>query len=76
MDFTRFLHRFTVVPSLHEELAPLQRIAYNLWWCWEPEAIALFKRIDLEFPLAPPGFGGGPPPPTPWRCLAFSSRQP
>jgi len=48
MDFTKFLHRFTVVPSLHEELAALQRIAYNLWWCWEPEAIALFKRIDLE----------------------------
>jgi starch phosphorylase len=48
MDFTKFLHRFTVVPSLHEELAALQRIAYNLWWCWEPEAISLFKRIDLE----------------------------
>jgi len=48
MDFTKFLHRFTVVPSLHEEVAALQRIAYNLWWCWEPEAIALFKRIDLE----------------------------
>jgi starch phosphorylase len=48
MDFTKFLHRFTVIPSLHEELAALHRIAYNLWWCWEPEAIALFKRIDLE----------------------------
>jgi starch phosphorylase len=48
MDFSRYLHRFTVIPSLPEELAALQRIAYNLWWCWEPEAIALFKRLDQE----------------------------
>ncbi|HEX9079301.1 MAG TPA: DUF3417 domain-containing protein, partial [Desulfuromonadaceae bacterium] len=48
MDFTKLLHRFTVVPSLPKELAALQRIAYNLWWCWEPEAINLFKRLDPE----------------------------
>jgi glycogen phosphorylase len=48
MDFSKFLHRFTVIPSLPEELAALQRIAYNLWWCWEPDAIALFKRLDME----------------------------
>jgi len=48
MDFTKLLHRFTVIPSLPKELAALQRIAYNLWWCWEPEAINLFKRLDPE----------------------------
>ncbi|HTY21038.1 MAG TPA: glycosyltransferase family 1 protein [Geobacteraceae bacterium] len=48
MDFSKILHRFTVIPSLPEELAALHRIAYNLWWCWEPEAIALFKRLDIE----------------------------
>jgi starch phosphorylase len=48
MDFTKFLHRFTVVPSLPKELAALQRIAYNLWWCWEPDAIQLFMRLDPE----------------------------
>ena len=48
MDFSKMLHRFTVVPSLPEELAALQRIAYNLWWTWEPEAIELFKRLDLD----------------------------
>lgn len=48
MDFTRMLHRFTVIPSLTEELAGLQKIANNLWWSWEPEAIELFKRIDPE----------------------------
>jgi glycogen phosphorylase len=48
MDFSRLLHRFTVVPSLPEELAALHRIAYNLWWTWEPDAIQLFKRLDPE----------------------------
>lgn len=46
MDFTRMLHKFTVVPSLTEELAALQRIAYNLWWCWEPDGTNLFRRLD------------------------------
>ncbi len=48
MDFSKKMHRFTVVPSLTGELAALQRIAYNLWWTWEPDAIALFKRLDPE----------------------------
>jgi starch phosphorylase len=48
MDFTKMLHKFTVVPSLTEELSALQRIAYNLWWCWEPEAISLFRRMDAD----------------------------
>jgi len=48
MDFSKLLHKFTVVPSLSDELAPLQRIAYNLWWSWDPDAIALFKRLDPD----------------------------
>ncbi len=48
MDFSKLMHRFTVVPSLPDELAALQRIAYNLCWSWEPEAIELFKRLDPE----------------------------
>jgi starch phosphorylase len=48
MDFTKTMHRFTVIPSLPEELAALHRIAYNLWWSWEPGAIELFKRLDPE----------------------------
>src|SRR5512133_2274967 len=48
MDFTKMLHKFTVIPSLNEKLAPLQRIAYNLWWCWEPDAINLFRRLDAD----------------------------
>ncbi|QXE90281.1 alpha-glucan family phosphorylase [Geomonas subterranea] len=48
MNLFSTLHRFTVVPSLPKELSGLQRIAYNLWWTWEPEAIRLFKRLDPE----------------------------
>jgi len=48
MDFTKMLHKFTVVPSLSEELAPLQRVAYNLWWSWEPDGINLFRRLDND----------------------------
>ncbi|MBT1074801.1 glycosyltransferase family 1 protein [Geobacter grbiciae] len=48
MDFTKGMHRFTVVPSLTGELARLQTIAYNLWWTWEPEAVELFKRLDID----------------------------
>jgi len=48
MDFTKMLHKFTVVPSLTKELAALQRVAYNLWWSWEPDAINLFRRLDTE----------------------------
>ncbi|HEY5974394.1 MAG TPA: alpha-glucan family phosphorylase, partial [Geobacteraceae bacterium] len=48
MDFSVMPHRFTVVPSLPPELSGLQRIAGNFWWCWEPEAIKLFQRIDQE----------------------------
>jgi glycogen phosphorylase len=48
MNFTNMLHKFTVVPSLTGELSALQRIAYNMFWCWEPEAINLFRRMDQE----------------------------
>jgi glycogen phosphorylase len=39
---------FTVVPYLPERLSALRIVAYNLWWCWHHEAIALFRRIDDE----------------------------
>jgi starch phosphorylase len=48
MDFTRMLHKFTVVPSLTNELTALQRVAYNLWWCWEQDATNLFRRLDPD----------------------------
>jgi starch phosphorylase len=48
MDLSKKLHRFTVIPSLPQELSGLHTIAYNLWWTWEPQAIELFRRVDLE----------------------------
>src|SRR5947209_7398192 len=39
---------FTVLPRLPDCLQPLHKLAYNLWWCWHPDAIALFRRIDPE----------------------------
>lgn len=37
---------FVVRPSLPEPLSALKDIAYNLHWCWSPEAIALWRRLD------------------------------
>lgn len=48
MDLSKKLHRFTVVPSLPTGLSGLKALAYNLWWTWEPQAIELFRRIDLD----------------------------
>ncbi len=44
----RPIRTFTVLPYLPERLQPLHKLAYNLWWCWNPEAIALFRRIDAD----------------------------
>ncbi|HOZ45530.1 MAG TPA: alpha-glucan family phosphorylase [Candidatus Hydrogenedentes bacterium] len=39
---------FTVVPRLPTELKALAEISDNLWWCWDPEAIELFVRLDRD----------------------------
>ena len=46
---------FTVSPKIPENLAFLSRLANNVWWCWNADAAALFRRIsptlfrELEF---------------------------
>lgn len=40
------VHKFTVIPRLPKRLHKLLDIANNLWWCWNPDAIALFIRVD------------------------------
>ena len=42
----RPIRTFTVLPHLPERLQALQKLAYNMWWCWNHEAVALFRRID------------------------------
>jgi glycogen phosphorylase len=44
----RPIRTFTVLPHLPERLQSLQKLAYNMWWCWNYEATALFRRIDPD----------------------------
>ncbi len=39
---------FVVVPSLPESLQDLKKIANNMWWCWERDAVELFQRLDRD----------------------------
>jgi starch phosphorylase len=39
---------FNVIPALPEPLAGLRRVAYNLRWAWNHDAIDLFRRLDSE----------------------------
>ncbi|MEO8539610.1 MAG: alpha-glucan family phosphorylase [bacterium] len=39
---------FFVEPPLPPSLRPLQRLAANLYWSWNTDAVALFARIDGE----------------------------
>ncbi len=44
----RTIYQYSVVSTLPERLKPLERIARNLWWCWNPEATELFRRVDPD----------------------------
>jgi starch phosphorylase len=44
----RSLRTFTVLPRIPPRLEALSRLAYNLWWSWNHDAIALFRRIDSD----------------------------
>jgi starch phosphorylase len=46
MILTMEVRRFTVSPRLPDKLARLSDLAHNLWWCWNPDAIFLFRRIN------------------------------
>jgi starch phosphorylase len=39
---------FNVAPSIPAELAFLETLARNLWWCWHSDAIELFRRINPQ----------------------------
>ncbi len=42
------LRYIQIEPVLPEGLKPLRSIAYNLYWCWNQEAIQLLRRIDYK----------------------------
>ena len=39
---------YRVVPSLPEKLSYLKELAYNLYWTWDHNSQALFRRLDSE----------------------------
>jgi starch phosphorylase len=41
-----YLQTFQVFPYIPQALKFLEVLAGNLWWCWNLEAIELFRRID------------------------------
>lgn len=44
----RSIRTYTVLPHLPERLQALHKLAYNLWWCWNHEAVALFQRLGED----------------------------
>lgn len=42
------IRTYTVLPKLPERLRPLQTLAYNMWWSWNTDAVALFRRINPD----------------------------
>src|ERR1700687_2756941 len=42
----RSIRTYTVMPHLPERLQSLHKFAYNMWWCWNHDAVSLFRRID------------------------------
>ncbi len=40
------LRDLDVSATLPRKLAPLHRVARNFWWCWDPEAPALFRDLN------------------------------
>ena len=40
------LKRLYIASQLPEALQPLEELAENLWWSWNPTAIELMKAID------------------------------
>ncbi|MFH1102624.1 MAG: alpha-glucan family phosphorylase [Pseudomonadota bacterium] len=39
---------YQVFPTIPHSLAFLETLSRNLWWCWKPDAIDLFRRIDPQ----------------------------
>ena len=41
------LGKILITATLPDELSRLKDISYNLWWSWNPDAIDLYRDIDL-----------------------------
>ena len=39
---------FNVAPFIPDRVRFLETLACNTWWCWQPEAVGLFRRINPQ----------------------------
>lgn len=37
---------FNVAPRVPKEISFLETLSRNMWWCWNPDAIELFRRVN------------------------------
>jgi len=40
------IRTYQIYPTIPAPLAFLETLSRNLWWCWKPDAVELFRRID------------------------------
>lgn len=40
------LRSFTAIANIPAKIGKLRKLAYNLWWSWNPKALDLFARLD------------------------------
>lgn len=46
VEFMSHLQTFRVLPDIPEALSFLEVLSRNIWWCWQYDAVELFRRID------------------------------
>jgi len=44
----KFVGTVKIVPEIPENIRRLKELSYNMWWCWNPEAVQLYKSIDED----------------------------
>ncbi|PIF02857.1 MAG: alpha-glucan phosphorylase [Desulfococcus sp.] len=42
----KHLQTFRVFPNIPEPISFLEPLSRNIWWCWQTNAVELFRRID------------------------------
>ncbi len=40
------IQTYQIYPAIPQSLSFLEVLSRNLWWCWKPDAVDLFRRID------------------------------
>ena len=40
------IQTYQIYPTIPRSISFLEVLSRNLWWCWKPDAIELFRRIE------------------------------